>query len=177
MSIVDIVIVLLVVLSAIQGYRSGLVLSVCSLFGLVAGIAIASWNYKRFSLRLLDWVHSVALAEAIWFCLIALAVMLAAGLAGMLIRGVVHGVGLGWLDRLIGLFFGLLRGAVLVTLGIVTLAAFFPETTWLEQARTARYFLRVAQLTTLMTPEDLKMRMLQGLHVLEKDAPEWLHQK
>jgi membrane protein required for colicin V production len=75
------------------------------------------------------------------------------------------------------LIFGLLRGAVLVTLCIVTLAAFFPETSWLENAQLARYFLGTAHLTTQMTPEELKDRILHGLGVLEEDAPKWLHAK
>ena len=61
-------------------------------------------------------VHSEAVADAIWFCLLVLGVMLVAAVLGMLVRGLIHGVGLGWLDKLAGFLFGLLRGAVLATL-------------------------------------------------------------
>jgi membrane protein required for colicin V production len=175
MNVVDIVIVLLLVLSVIQGYRTGLIQSIFSLLGLIAGIAIASWNYHYFAHDLISLAHSEALADAIAFCLIALAVMLVAGLLGMLIKGVIHGVGLGWLDRLLGLAFGFLRGALLVTLCIVTLAAFFPNTSWLGDSQLGRYFLGTAHLTTTMTPAELKQRILEGLRVVEKDTPIWLH--
>jgi membrane protein required for colicin V production len=177
MNLVDLVILLLLIVSAITGFRSGLIQCVFSLAGLIAGIAIASWNYKHFAVDLTSTVHSRALAEAIVFGLIALAVMLVAGLLGMLIKGVVHGVGLGWLDKFLGLIFGILRGAVLVTLCIVILAAFYPDTSWLGKARLSRYFLGSAHLTTHMTPEELKDRIMYGLHVLEKDAPVWLESK
>jgi membrane protein required for colicin V production len=177
MSVVDIVIVLLIVLSAMHGFSSGLIQSAFSLFGLIAGIAVASWHYQRFAYELAPLVHSRGLAEAIWFCLIALAVMLVAGVLGMLCKGLVHGIGLGWLDKLAGFIFGLLRGAVLVTLCIVTLAAFFPDTSWLGNAQLARYFLGTAHLTTQMTPEELKLRIEMGLRVLERDVPDWLHVK
>ena len=177
MNLVDIVILLLLVLSAVLGYRSGLIQSCCSLIGLIAGIAIASWNYKHFAADVASKVHSERAAEAICFCLIALAVMLVAGLLGMLLKGLIHGVGLGWLDRLTGLLFGLLRGAVLVTLCIVTLAAFFPDTRWLGEAQLSRYFLGSAHITTHMTPEELKRKIQEGLHVLEKDTPNWLQPK
>ena len=177
MNLVDIVILLLLVLSAVLGYRSGIIQSCFSLFGLVAGIAIASWNYKHFAGEITDTVHSKPLAEAICFCLIALAGMVVAGLLGMLLKGLIHGVGLGWLDRLAGLFFGILRGALLVTLCIVTLAAFFPDTRWLGDAQLARYFLGTAHLTTRITPEELKRKILDGLHVLERDTPYWLQPK
>jgi membrane protein required for colicin V production len=177
MNIVDIVILLLLALSAFSGFRSGLIQCVFSLAGLIAGIAIASWNYKRFAYELAPVVHSQALADAIWFCLIALAVMLVAGLLGMLIKGLVHGVGLGWLDRALGLIFGLLRGAVLATLCIVILAAFYPDTRWLGDAQLSRNFLGSAHLTTHITPQELKEKILHGLKVLEEDTPTWLRSK
>jgi membrane protein required for colicin V production len=174
MNVVDLVILLLLALSALSGYRSGLIQCVFSLAGLIAGIAVASWHYKRFAYEFAPVVHSQALADAIWFCLIALAVMLVAGLLGMLVRGLVHGVGLGWLDKALGLIFGLLRGAVLATLCIVILAAFYPDTRWLGDAQLSRYFLGSAHMTTRMTPDELKEKVLHGLHVLEQDAPIWL---
>jgi len=93
----------------------------------------------------------------------------------LLLKKLIHGVGLGWLDRLAGLAFGLLRGALLVTLCIVALAAFFPDTRWLGDAQLAKYFLGTVHLTTQMTPQDLKHRILEGLRVLRKDSPAWLH--
>jgi membrane protein required for colicin V production len=177
MNPVDIAIVLLLILSGALGFRSGLIQSVFSLLGLIAGIAIASWNYKHFADELYPLLHNKPLSEAIWFCLIALAVMLMAGLAGLLLKKVIHGVGLGWLDKLTGLIFGLLRGALLVVLCIVTLAAFFPDTRWLGDARLAKYFLGTAHLTTQMTPTDLKEKIMTGLRVLEQDSPEWLKRK
>ena len=126
------------------------------------------------SVRALD--HQ-AISDAIWFCLIALAVMLVAGLLGMLVKGLVHGVGLGWLDSALGLIFGLLRGAVLATLCIVILAAFFPDTLWLGNAQLSRYFLGSAHLTTHMTPEELTKKIQHGLLVLEQDTPNWLRPK
>jgi len=175
MNPVDIVILVLVILSAVLGFRSGLIQSIFSLVGLIAGIAIASWHYKEFAAQLAPYIHSKGADEAIAYCLIAIGVMVVAGLAGMLLKKLVHGVGLGWVDRLTGLAFGVLRGALLVTLCIVALAAFFPDTRWLGDAQLAKYFLGTVHLTTQMTPQDLKHRILEGLHVLRKDSPEWLH--
>jgi membrane protein required for colicin V production len=177
LNLVDIVIVLVVVLSAVHGYRSGLITSVASLLGLIGGIAIASWQYKRFVGTFQLAMHSEALADAVSFALIALIVMIAASILGMLLKGLVHGVGLGWLDRFMGLLFGFLRGALLITLCIVTLAAFFPDTRWLGDAQLAKYFMGTAHLTTHMTPDELKAKIVHGLHVLEKDTPNWLHPK
>ena len=177
MNVVDIVILLLLVVSALSGFRSGLIQCVLSLVGLLAGIAVACWNYKRFAYEFAPVVHSQAVSAAICFCLIALAVMLVAGLLGMLIKGLVHGVGLGWLDSALGLIFGLLRGAVLATLCIVILAAFYPDTRWLSDAQLSRYFLGSAHLTSRMSPKELEEKIQDGLAVLEQDTPNWLRPK
>jgi membrane protein required for colicin V production len=177
MNLVDIVIVLLLAVSAIQGFRTGLIQCIFSLTGLIVGIAVAAWHYKRFAYEFAPVMHSYALSAAICFCLIVLAVMLAAALLGMLIRGLIRGIGLGWLDSLLGLLFGLLRGAVLATLCIVILAAFFPDTTWLGDAQLSRYFLGSAHLTTQMTPDELKGKIKSGLFVLEQDTPNWIRPK
>ncbi|WP_263357550.1 CvpA family protein [Acidicapsa ligni] len=175
MNVVDIAIVVVLLLSAIVGYRTGLIQSIFSLVGLILGIAVASWNYRHFADDLWPLLHNKSLSEAIWFCLLALAVMIVAGLLGMLIKNVIHGVGLAWLDRLAGFVFGFLRGALLVTLCIVTMAAFYPRTQWLGKSQLTKYFLGTAHLTTQMTPDELKHRILDGLRVLEKDTPEWMH--
>jgi uncharacterized membrane protein required for colicin V production len=96
---------------------------------------------------------------------------------GMLIKGLVHGVGLGWLDRALGLIFGLLRGAVLATLCILILAAFFPDTRWLGDAQLSKYFLGSADLTIRMTPDELANKIQYGLGVLKQDTPNWLRPK
>jgi membrane protein required for colicin V production len=177
MNLIDIVIVLILVLSAVFGFRSGLIRCISSLVGLIAGISIASWNYKGFAFRLMGTIHSQALAEAISFCLIALIVMIVAALIGLLLKSMIHGIGLAWLDRLLGLIFGLLRGAVLVSLCIIVLAAFFPETLWLGNSQLSRYFLGSVDITAQVSPGELKDKILNGLHTLEKDTPNWLSPK
>ncbi len=141
MNVVDIGILLLLLISGALGYRSGLIQSVFSLAGLLAGLVIASWNYKRFGDELYPLLHDKTISEAIWFCLLTLAVTIAVGIIGLVLKKLIHGVGLGWLDRIVGLFFGLVRGALLVTIVIVIMAAFFPDTRWMTDSRVARYFL------------------------------------
>jgi membrane protein required for colicin V production len=174
---VDVVIVILVVASAFAGLRSGLVRCLFSLVGLIAGIAFASRNYEQFASR---WpltvlsIHSAMLLDALWFCLLALAVMLVAALFGAIIRHAVKLVGLGWLDNIAGFLFGILRGGVLVVLFILTLAAFFPETRWLGDAQLAKYFMGVTHVSTEITPSELKQRVVEGLRVAETDTNRWL---
>jgi len=176
-NIVDIVIVIVLLLSLAAGYRSGIIQSIFSLVGLVLGVSIASWNYMRFGDELAPMVHSTQLAYAIWFCLIALGVMLAAGLVGMLLKGVIRSIGLGWLDRFAGMIFGLIVGAGLVTLMIVAMAAFFPATSGLGESHLAKYFSASVEITTSLTADEMKRRVRDELNTLEEHSPLWLRPK
>ena len=60
-------------------------------------------------------LHSEMIADAIGFLLIAIVVMLLAGLLGSILSKAVHKVGLGCLDSLAGAVFGFFQGALLVT--------------------------------------------------------------
>jgi membrane protein required for colicin V production len=177
MNIVDIVIVIVLLLSLAAGYRSGLIQSIFSLVGLVLGISIASWNYMRFGDELARLLHSTELAHAIWFCVLALAVMVIAGLIGMLLKGVIHSIGLGWLDRIAGMIFGLIIGAGLVTMMIVAMAAFFPTTSGLGDSHLAKYFSASVEITTSLTPGEMKHKVQEELDFLEEHSPLWLRPK
>ena len=107
MNFADLLIVIVLVVSVISAFVKGFFVEVFSLAGIILGLFIAAANYGGFSLWVLRVVHNREAANLIAFLLIALLVMLVAGLAGRLLRGVFRGVGLGILDRQLGAAVGL----------------------------------------------------------------------
>ena len=127
-----------------------------SLVGLVAGLAIAAWNYGRVAALLLPYLKNEAVDDTIGFIVIALVVMGIAAVAGTLLHKTFHRMGLGCLDRLAGGVFGLIQGMLLVTLCILVALAFFPQAHWLAEARAPRLFFGVCHLSTHVTPAELE---------------------
>jgi membrane protein required for colicin V production len=123
---------------------------------------------------LLQVIHNSAVAEAIAFLLIALSVMIIAGVVGRILHGTVRSIGLGWLDRLVGAAFGFLKGCIVVTLGVMALAAFYPQSGWLDHSRLAPYFLSAAHTTTAVTPLQLGERIRDGVKIIRDAQPDWL---
>jgi membrane protein required for colicin V production len=175
MTWVDLAIVIVLAASVFGGLAQGFLRSVCSLCGLFFGLVLASWNYVRVAVILLPLVRIEPIADAIGFLLIALLVMGAANILGMAAASTVRGIGLGCLDRIAGAAFGFLQGALLVTLGILAIVAFFPQAHWLADARLPRYFFGACHLSTQLSPTELADRVRSGLRILEHDAPDWLH--
>ncbi|MGA2674745.1 MAG: CvpA family protein [Terracidiphilus sp.] len=175
MTWIDWAIVILLLLSVFGGLSQGFFRSVCSLGGLFVGLVLAAWNYDRVAALFLPMVRVEAVADAVGFLLIALAVMGVANLVGSILARTLHQMGLGCLDKLAGGAFGFLQGTLLVTLCILVAVAFFPQAHWLTEARLPRLFFGACHLSTHMSPHELAERVREGLRILEQDSPRWLH--
>ena len=82
MTLVDWVIVIILAAAVLGGMMQGFFRSVCSLGGLILGLVLAAWNYKKAAAIFLPLVKIPAVANTIGFLLIALVVMALIGLIG-----------------------------------------------------------------------------------------------
>ena len=174
MTAIDWAILAILAISVVMAAREGLMVEVFSLAGLVVGLLLASWDYQTLTPWVGGWVHSVPLAQALAFLLIAFGVMIAAALAGRFIRWSVKSIGLGWADRMAGAAFGLVKGCVLVTIAVMVIAAFWPSATWFRRSRLAPGFLTMAHRVAVVAPADLQQKIRAGVVVLRKDQPDWM---
>jgi membrane protein required for colicin V production len=174
MMIVDVVIVVVVLISVLTAAKSGLMVEVFSLAGLILGLVLASWDYQKLVPWVGSWVRSAAVADAIAFVLIAVGVMIVAAVTGQVVRWSVQSMGLGWADRIAGAVFGLVKGCALVTVGVIVVAAFWPHATWFRQSRLVPGFLDLAHRVAVVAPADLEHQIRNGVEVLRKDQPGWM---
>ena len=175
MTWIDWAILIVMALSVLGGLKQGFFRSVFSLGGLLVGLALAAWNYARVAALLMPLVRMEPVANIIGFVLIALLVMALASILGTVLAKIMHQIGLGCLDRLAGAAFGLFQGALLVTLGILVVVAFYPKAHWLAESKLPRRFFGACQLSTHMSPEELAKRVRLGLKTLEEESPAWIH--
>ena len=140
------------------------------------GLALAAWNYWRVAAMLKPLIHSVEVANAIAFLVIA-----SAGDGGggdcwdrCWQRFFRRSAWDAWI-RLAGAVFGFVEGMVLVTSCILVTVAFFPETEWLTEARLPRYFFGALHVSTHVTPSRLADRVRKELQTLEEESPQWMH--
>jgi membrane protein required for colicin V production len=174
MILFDWLIVVVLLVSVLTAAKNGFFLELFSLAGVLIGLVLASWNYQRLLPWITHWIHSLPAAEALSFLLIALGVMLLAGLLGRVIRWSVHSIGLGWADRFFGALFGIVKGFVLITIAVLVIAAFFPKAAWLRQSRLAPCFLSAAHSVSITAPQGLERRIRRGVGSLRGSEPEWL---
>jgi membrane protein required for colicin V production len=175
MTLVDWAVVIIMLAAVLAGLAQGFFRSVCSLGGLVLGLAVAAWNYARLAAVFLPLFRIPAVADTIAFLLIALLVMALISLIGNLLAKAFKMVGLGWLDGIAGAVFGFFQGVVLVVVFILVIVAFFPQEQWLADSSLPRMFFGALHVSTHMTPSELSARVRTGLHSIEAQSPQWMH--
>ena len=175
MTLVDWAVVIIMVSAVIAGMAHGFFRSVCSLGGLVLGVAIAGWNYARFAQVLLPVFRIPAIANCVAFLFIALLIMVLASLIGKLLSKTFKSIGLGWLDGIAGAIFGFIQGIVLVVVFVLVILAFFPHEQWLAESTLPRMFFGALHISAHVTPSELSSRVREGLRGMEEESERLLH--
>lgn len=116
----DFVLLGVLLLSVLLGLFRGLIREVVSLAAWVVAALVAWLGSEPAGAWLLPWTGSPQLARVLAAAALFLGVLLLGGLVTGVLRGLITAVGLGTVDRLLGLLFGALRG-LLVLLVAVTL--------------------------------------------------------
>jgi membrane protein required for colicin V production len=168
MTVADWVIVAVIVFSVIQAAISGFFHEAFGIAGLVLGYLLAAWNYERLAARFAPDLKSPWLGEIAAFLIIFLGVLIVAGMAGRITSHIVKTAGLSFFDRLLGGALGLLRGALMVAVILVSMAAFTPTSQWLEGSELAPYFLVAGRAAIWVAPSALRARFYEGLDLLRQ---------
>ena len=124
MNWLDIVIIVVLVASIFIGGKTGLIKSLLSLVGLVAGINLAGRYYLTLAERL-TFIPQEKAAHIAAFVIILIGVMVVAALLGWLLTKIISVVMLGWLNGLGGMVFGLVMGALSVSTLLAIWVKFF----------------------------------------------------
>ncbi len=163
---IDWAIVAVVLLSVALAAAQGFFFEVFSLAGAIVGYLLAAWEYPRVALWYAPYVKSAWMANVAGFLTIFLAVVLFADILARIVRWGVKEAGLRWFDRALGAVFGLLRGVLFVTVGLVAVASWAPNTRWLARSQTAPYLLIVGRAAIWAAPGELRMQFRDGMKVL-----------
>ena len=128
MNFIDFIIILVIVLFAIQGFRKGLIYEIASLTGLILGI-YASFHFSGYiEGYLMEYINIPEKYSAVTaFILIFIVVILLVHLIGKIIEQVVNIIALGLLNKLTGSVFGILKAIIILSLSMLIINHFDNE--------------------------------------------------
>src|SRR5438874_2436572 len=156
MSAIDWAIIVVILISVLVAAAQGFFFEIFSLAGTIVGYLLAAWEYWRLAPWFQPYVKSPAIANIAGFATIFAFVVIIANVAGRLSRWAIQEVGLRWVDRALGGAFGLVRAVVVITVLVMAVTTFMPESKWLETSELSRYFLLSARSASWLAPSDVR---------------------
>jgi len=120
MNIIDLVLGIILIFAAIQGFRKGFIVELASLAALVLGI----WGGIKFS----DWTATFITSNTgfsskylniIAFFVTFIAIVVLIHILGKVLDNVIKVVALGFLNRLAGIIFGVIKTAVVLSIVLI----------------------------------------------------------
>ena len=121
MNIIDAIILICLIPAFIQGFRKGFISQAISIVSIIAGI----WASARFADIVASWVSryissSEQVLKIVAFALILVAVFVVLGMLGKMLESILKFAMLGWVNKLLGVTFSLMKAFLI--LGLVILA-------------------------------------------------------
>lgn len=129
MGMVDTTIIVIVLFSALLGLYWGAIRQALSLFGLLAGLALAHAHTVEVADLLSSVLPNYTLSLVVAFILIMISVSAAASLIASLIRKFAGLLFLGWADHAIGAVLGALQAAFFCS-AVLLVANAIPNSSW-----------------------------------------------
>ena len=153
---IDTLIIAIIAISAIISLIRGFVQEALSLATWIAAFALAWFFFRPLSVQLEPWIDVASIRLGVAYGTILLVVLVLGALINRFMKTLVETTGLSGTDRLIGMFFGVARGAVVVAI-LVLLAGLtpFPHDAWWGESRLIPYFQDMAVWMKTYLPDDI----------------------
>jgi len=159
MNWLDIVLGLIVVASVLSSFRKGLSREIVGLISVCLATLLGIWFYGSAAEYLLPYVSSRTAANFAGFGIVFCAVLIVGSVLGSIIGKFLRVTGLSFLDHVLGMGFGVLRGlliGVAVITGVMAFSSSSRPPAEVVHSRMAPYFLRGSRVVAAIAPYELK---------------------
>ncbi len=158
--ILDIIFIAILAISVLIGLMRGAVREVLSLVGLVASVYLAFKFADMVSKQYISqfFEQQPRISYIIAFVIIIVVTIFIIALINLLISQLLKASGLSFVDRLLGLIFGTLRGGIFCAI-LVMVISFIPGATqenWWKKSTLAPFFQKIAAHSSDYIPDEVK---------------------
>lgn len=123
----DVLVVTTLTYGLIRGIFRGLVREISSIVGVLGGFYAAYTYYPHVARLISPWISDVAYLNIVSYMTVFSVVVIVVGILAVVIKYLLNIAYLGWVDRVSGALFGLLKGALVVCVVFIVLTAFLPK--------------------------------------------------
>ena len=123
----DVFIIIVLGYSIVRGLFRGLVKEISSIFGVMGGFYAAYSYYPVVAKIFAGLVINPSYLNILSFLVIFCSVLIIISILGVVIKYLLNVAFLGWIDRICGVCFGLIKGVLIVTVLFIILTTFLPK--------------------------------------------------
>lgn len=127
MNPLDILIIVIWTYCLTMGLFRGLFRELSAIAGVLAGFYAAYTYYTDIAAYLTQWISNAGYLNILSFLIIFLTVFILIGILGAIVKYLLKIITFGWLDRVAGGMFGLIKGTLIVSVLLMTFTAFLPK--------------------------------------------------
>lgn len=160
MTAFDIAVIAVITLSALIGVWRGVIREVFALAAWIAAV-VCMFLFGDKLAKMLPFAQDTPwLSLLAGYALVFIGVFVVLSVAGFLFSKVVNAVGLSFVDRALGMMFGVVRGALIVVLLVfVAGATTLPQLGWWRDSVSAKPLAAIAAILRSKLPDDLAKRI------------------
>lgn len=136
---VDIAILVIIAISTVFGLWRGLIREVLSIIAWVMAIAVALVYSADLAPLFSTWINSESIRYVLAFALLCIATLMLAGLINHFMAKLISFTGMKSTDKLLGAFFGIARGFLIIVIVLYFTEPFYQDTVWWQQSMLIPY--------------------------------------
>lgn len=157
MNIADLAIALIIAVSVVIGLVRGFIVEVMALAVWIAAVALAVVFGGRVATLFEGSIALPSARVALGHAIVFIGVLVVGAIVTYILRKLVEGTGLSGTDRLLGLLFGFVRGALLVVVMVLLLGwTPMPRDRWWQESQAIPAFQRIAEHMAQLLPEPVR---------------------
>lgn len=165
----DILVVTILSYGLIRGIFRGLVREISSIVGVLGGFYAAYSYYPHVAKLVSPWISDVAYLNIISYLSVFSVVVIVVGILAVVIKYLLNIAYLGWVDRVSGALFGLLKGGLVVCVLFIVLTAFLPKgAPMIKNATLAPYAATASEVMAKVISKDMKENFIIKVKDLKK---------
>ena len=168
MTVLDYFVLIVVIASVASGITRGILKGIISIVSAVVGLLAAAQFYDYAAILFRSFVSTERAAAMLGFVAIFLGVLLAGSLLARWLRRGMKRVRLNWVDRVLGGFFGAVRGWLICSVIYLALTAFPVKLEAVEQASFAPVLLEGTRVISYLTSPELREQFLRGYETIQE---------
>lgn len=153
----------------VRGLFRGLVKEVSSIIGVLGGFYAAYSYYIVVAKGLSRFIADAAYLNILSFLIIFCLVLIIINILGIIIKYLLNIAFLGWVDRIFGVLFGMIKGILIVSVIFIILTAFLPKgASIIKSSILAPHVIWVSENMAKVISKDMKRDFSDKLEELKK---------